>query len=203
MLHELAQPMSALQCSLDVVLERPREVETYIQALHGAQDIANRMKERMHYFRDLSQAIEPCDCMQPVNAQPLLAAAIEEVWELAESMGTKIWGECEPIRLFGNEPKLLFGLLHLLDWLLANQQNTTLQLFVEDRAIGSVRLEVKPGSGDAGGANRESMMLATTALATIGAELFTEKHGVDLFAVIRLSSYRQPQSTTTVLMGNF
>ena len=50
--HEIAQPLSALQCSLDVTLHQPRPRERYLQTLEEAQELANVLRARLDHFRE-------------------------------------------------------------------------------------------------------------------------------------------------------
>jgi hypothetical protein len=203
LLHDLAQPTSALECSAEVALQRPRSAEDYVEVLAQAHEIAAGMRTRLEYFRRLAGAVEVCDCMRPVRAETALMAAVEAVRPLAESLGTAI--ELVPARfeVFGNQEKLVSGLVWLLDYLLMRRRSIRLQLRVDQSFGGEVRLLC--GGGDRAHVNgsEDSLTVAQTAFATMGVEVRIEPCGSELMVEVQLSSYRHPASNTLVMIGDF
>jgi hypothetical protein len=202
MLHQLAQPVSALRCSLEVALGKTREIQGYVEALENAQEIASHLQQRLEYFRDLAEVVEPGDCLSPVAAESIITTAVDEVRELAESLDTNLEVACKATAVFGNEQKLLIGVLRLLDSLIANQQPTTVQFIAEDEIFGTVSLRTEH-RGSAKGVGRESMTIAETALVTMGGEIHYCPVAEGLLAEVRLLSYRHPAATTSAIMGDF
>ena len=188
MLHELAQPVSALQCSLEVALRRPRSLEDYLVALENAQEITNRLRARLEFFREFSEAGEPCDCMHPVDAAETIAAAIQEMQPLADSLGMTLEGECDSVMVYGNEQKFAFFVLQLLDAALASHQSTTVQWMTEDTIFGSLR--VCNNDSSKRGLTLESLSLPQAALSTIGGEIFVQPLESGTLVKVRLAPYR-------------
>lgn len=200
-LHELAQPVSALQCSLEVALRNPRATEVYLETMKGALEIASCMRERLAYFRDLAEAVEPCDCDRPVEAAAAIEAAMGQMREFAESIGTKLHSACAAMTVFGNQPKLVFICLRMLEGLLATGQNATLQVRAEHKIFCSVRMQAQ--TREAREFKRESRELLEGALATMGGKLRLQSLPGGLLAEVRLSAYRQAATGTEVSLRDF
>jgi hypothetical protein len=140
--------------------------------------------------------------MHPVQAQSALAAALEHICPVAESLGATIKGEPADVEIFGNHDKLVSGLVWLLDHLLALGNSATLDLKVDDTLRGAVHIWTA-NHADVVGLSNEALMLAQTALGTMGVEVTIESQGSELRVELQLSSYRHPAARTSVIVGDF
>ncbi len=200
-LHELAQPVSALQCSLEVALQRPRGIQDYVVALENAQEITNRLRSLLESFRELSEAVEPCDCLHPVDAAETINVAIQQMQPLADALGSTLEGNCDSRAVYGSEQKLSFIFLRLLDAVLASQQDATLQWMTEETVFGRARVRTSYSPQRA--IAKEHFSISQTALETIGGKIVVEPLESGTLVTVQLASYRHPTSTTSVMVGDF
>jgi hypothetical protein len=77
LLHELAQPISALQCATEITLRKPRTVQEYVLALEQIQQTASGMRRTMEFFRERWDASDPCDGSHPLAIAPVISAVAE------------------------------------------------------------------------------------------------------------------------------
>jgi len=58
LLHALNQPLTGLQCSMEVTLASPRTVERYVQCLREGLDLTERMRAIVEAMREVANAEE-------------------------------------------------------------------------------------------------------------------------------------------------
>jgi signal transduction histidine kinase len=195
-LHELAQPLSALECSLELALRDEPDLSRCRHALETAREIAERLSERLTYFRDLSEAVHPCDCLRPLNAADAVCGAAREVGELAASLGVRIEINVDSHTSYGNREKLQFALVRLFDFVFQSGGPARVHLVCADKRMGEIRLRGNPAKNEL--ASPRPLELARAALATMGADLPTEMRGGEFNATILLCPYHCPEAITSV-----
>lgn len=201
-LHELAQPLSALECSLELGLYEEADVRRSRGALETSLEIAHRLSKRLVHFRDLSEALLPCDCLQPMNAAEATSRAVQEVRELANSLAVSFDVSVEALPpVYGNPEKLQFALVRMFDWLFQNGKPAHVYLFAEDSPLGEIRLAFSGERKDV--PSSRSLEVVRAALTTIGAGLRIEVHASEVEVTISFSSYDHPKALTSVLLGEF
>jgi hypothetical protein len=91
LLHELNQPLTGLQCSLELATAGSRTPEEYINALHQGLDLVARMRMLVEALREVS------DLEQGVSSQPeaialdfLLRSTVDDLRPVAESRDVHI-----------------------------------------------------------------------------------------------------------------
>lgn len=58
LLHALNQPLTGLQCSMEVALARPRTVEQHVQGLHDGLELTERMRDLVGAIREITEIEE-------------------------------------------------------------------------------------------------------------------------------------------------
>ena len=118
MFHDLSQPLTALQCSLELALVRDQTIEDFRASVEAALHDAERLRQRLLLLRELSDAEDPGDTSTPVALDQLLQQLREEMLPLFESAGRSFELTCEAVRVAANEAKLMRGFFYLLEFLL-------------------------------------------------------------------------------------
>jgi signal transduction histidine kinase len=78
LLHALNQPLTGLQCSMEVALACPRTVEQYVQGLRQGLELTERMRALVEAMREVAD-IEEEEQQAPQTEMPELAAVLREV----------------------------------------------------------------------------------------------------------------------------
>jgi signal transduction histidine kinase len=118
--HNLSQPLTALQCSLELSLFRDQTMAELRASVETALQNAECLRQRLRLLRELSEANDPGDFSQALDLNALLRELQEELLPLCESASQKfeLQFECDAIRVRGNKTKLMRGLFYLLEYLL-------------------------------------------------------------------------------------
>jgi phosphoglycerate-specific signal transduction histidine kinase len=192
-LHEFAQPLSALACCLDLTLMEDADLARYHQALEHAVNITQRLSERVAYFRELNDALQPCDCPEPVDAAGVVEGAVEQVRELANLLAIEMELDVDSVSLSGEFKKFRFALVRLFDEIFQIGKPAVVRLLCDGDRCGEIRIEAAgepkqlPGS--------RAWELARAALASVGAELRIEAHGRVIEATVAACAYKSPEAT--------
>ncbi len=116
--HDLSQPLTALQCSLELALVRDQTLEEFRDSVEAAIDAAEQLRQRLLLLRELSDAEDPGDASTPLALDRLLLQLREDMLPLFESAGLTLELICEPVEVLANEGKLTRGFFYLLEFLL-------------------------------------------------------------------------------------
>ncbi len=116
--HDLSQPLTALQCSLELALVRDQTIEEFRASVEAALHDAERLRRRLLLLRELSDAEDPGDTSTPVALDQLLQQLREEMLPLFESAGRAFELTCVAVEVAANEAKLTRGFFYLLEFLL-------------------------------------------------------------------------------------
>jgi signal transduction histidine kinase len=95
LLHALTQPLTGLQCALEVALAAPRSPEQYIQGLYEGLKLTGRMRGLVEAIREVVDGEEE-KAGEPETAefQTVLREALDELWPVAEVNGIRITLDC-------------------------------------------------------------------------------------------------------------
>lgn len=160
--HTLAQPLTALHCSLELALRMKPDVDQQRAALEDGLRMTAEVLAAAKFVRRLAEADDPG---HPVSA-PLgwaIHAAAEELRPVAESMGSRI--DTPPdcaVRVWIDPQRLREALFHLLDWTLHSARGGNVRADVESSAEwAKVRIAPAawPGEGKKVGAGELSRNL--------------------------------------------
>lgn len=95
LLHALNQPLTGLQCSLEVGLARPRTPEQYVHGLREGLALAERMRALVEAIREVADIEEENPgAGEAVELDVLLRAAVEELAPVAEVKRIRMAVDC-------------------------------------------------------------------------------------------------------------
>jgi signal transduction histidine kinase len=91
LLHALNQPLTGLQCSLELALMGSRTTEQYIGALRDGLDLTARMRVLVEAIRELVGP-EPCEPEPPevISLRDLLQETVRELQSVADERNVRI-----------------------------------------------------------------------------------------------------------------
>jgi signal transduction histidine kinase len=96
LLHALNQPLTGLQCSMEVALARPRTLEQYVQGLHDGLELTERMRALVGAIREVAE-IEEAQSPQlttseltTLELESSLREAADELRPVAEEQNVRI-----------------------------------------------------------------------------------------------------------------
>lgn len=91
LLHALNQPLTGLQCSLELALVGPRLEHQYIRTMREGLELTSRMRLLVEAIRELADAPQrDGDEIEPVALDALLRDAAEDLLPVAETKGVRI-----------------------------------------------------------------------------------------------------------------
>jgi His Kinase A (phospho-acceptor) domain len=117
-LHDLSQPLTALQCSLELALVRDQTIEEFRASVAAALHNAERLRRRLLLLRELSDAEDPGETSNPLALDQLLQQLREDMLPLFESAGRSFELTCASAQVAANEAKLARAFFYLLEFLL-------------------------------------------------------------------------------------
>ncbi len=128
--HKLSQPLTALQCSLELSLVRDQSSEDFRISVEAALQNADRLRQRLLLLRALSEADDPGNTSVPVELQRLLRDLREDFLPVFESAGGRFDVSCKPVQVRGNAGKLARAFFYLLQCLLRASPHASLSVRV-------------------------------------------------------------------------
>jgi len=91
LLHALNQPLTGLQCSLELALVGSRSAEEYARTMREALDLTGRMRVLVEALREIADAESSTGREQSsVSLNDLLATNAEELLPVAEALGIRL-----------------------------------------------------------------------------------------------------------------
>ena len=117
--HTLSQPLTALQCSLELSLLRDTSADELRTSIAAALENAESLRQRLMLVRGLNDADDPGDITRPVDLSALLGGLQEEMAPLFESAGQEfqLTLPAGDVKVYGNQVKLTRALFYLLEYL--------------------------------------------------------------------------------------
>jgi hypothetical protein len=116
--HALSQPLTALECGLEVSLRQDNTVAELRARVASALETAQVLHQRLLEARALQDAGETGDTSLPILADYLLSQLREDFLLVSDSAKVKLGVNCEPAMVHGNEARLRNGFFHLFEYLL-------------------------------------------------------------------------------------
>ena len=96
LLHALNQPLTGLQCSLELALAGPRRPEQYVRALRDGLDLTGRMRVLVEAIRELADLqqneIGGSECFR---LDALLRETVDELRPVAEGRNLRLSANCD------------------------------------------------------------------------------------------------------------
>jgi len=128
--HSLSQPLTALQCSLELSLARDQTSQEFRASVEAALLNAERLRQRLLLLRELSEADDPGDVSAPVELHQLLQNLQEDFLPVFESADGRFDVTYGPVQVRGNAAKLTRAFFYLLEYLLRSGPRASLSVHV-------------------------------------------------------------------------
>ncbi len=146
--HNLSQPLTALQCVLELSLFRDQTTEELRASVETALRNAECLRQRLLLLRELDEASDPGDLSLTTDLGSLLRELQEELLPLCESPGEfELQLQSGPIVVCGDKTKLMRGLFYLLEYVLRySPQGSTLGLRVRSTNQGQAEITIATSS---------------------------------------------------------
>jgi len=128
--HSLSQPLTALQCSLELSLARDQTSQEFRASVEAALQNAERLRQRLLLLRELSEADDPGDVSAPVDLHQLLQDLQEDFLPVFESADGRFDVACGQVQVRGNAAKLTRAFFYLLEYLLRSGPRVSLSVHV-------------------------------------------------------------------------
>lgn len=112
LLHALNQPLTGLQCSLEVSLAGPRQTEQYVSTMRDGLDLTARMRILVEAIRELADL--PQDDLGTCHRFPLdglLRETAIELHPVAESRNVQLLTACQPALIVLADRRFLAGVM--------------------------------------------------------------------------------------------
>jgi len=150
LLHGLNQPLTGLQCSLELALCGPRTPEQYVDCIRGGLELTERMRNLAGAMRELVEVEEVRgEGRAEVNLKPLLEEALSDLQPLAEAKQIKIAREGGCPTVHGEPRALAFGIFQVLESALSLAAPQSVLSIGGRIEAGSARLEIGWSQADA------------------------------------------------------
>jgi hypothetical protein len=179
-LHAAAQPVSMLQCILEVSLLSEQSPEQYRQVIEEALEQVASLTNRLGYVRELARGYEPKH-QKTFDLVPLLHSVNEDLRPLFEANSTGIFSEtaAESCRLTGN-PNVLRNGIYAVGSALLKLQGDLLVLLKNESDHATVlefRAQARTGNQQQGFENaiRDAIDLIESALFCSGGSVTWEE----------------------------
>jgi hypothetical protein len=177
LLHALNQPLTGLQCSMEVALASPRTAGQYVQGLREGLALTERMRALVEAMREITD-IEEEKNTKPEIAQlsRLLQEAVEELKPVAESKGVRIFllgvSEISCVVTAGRAEmaNTIFRLVDSVVSLASRRTALQIEVYCESRAIRLRMQWQAEGSRSAHSRPELGLLIAQARLERAGAE---------------------------------
>lgn len=147
--HNLSQPLTALQCSLELALFRDQTIDELRSSVESALQNAECLRQRLLLLRELNQANDPGDLSRPTELNGLLRELQEELLPLFESAGQELELHLQDgtLQVRGNKTKLTRALFYFLEYLFRySAKGATLGLRVRPTNERQVEISIATSS---------------------------------------------------------
>lgn len=103
--HTLSQPLTALQCSLELALGKQTGPDESHRELEEAAALVARVIETTRLIRSNVEAEDPGDCV-PCSVSGLIGDVRKELQPVAQSLGSTLISRCEEANVLADPGKL-------------------------------------------------------------------------------------------------
>src|SRR5271167_4848180 len=134
MIHGFSQPVTALECGLELSLCRDNDVAQLRARVESALTTTKILHQRVAEYRMLADAGDPGDTTEPVAIDRLLLQLREDFRPLADAAGVRGSVRCKPALVHGNCTRLRDGFFHLFEFLIGDSPP---HHSIELRAVGT------------------------------------------------------------------
>jgi signal transduction histidine kinase len=117
-LHALSQPVTALECGLELSLRQDETVAEMRNRMEALRETAQTLHRRLLELRALQDAADAGDTATPVTLHALLENLQADFSPVAKLARVALQIRCRPAQVFGNAGRLRSGFFHLLEFLM-------------------------------------------------------------------------------------
>jgi len=151
-LHDLSQPLTALECGLELSLRQDKTVADLRNRMETLLEAAQLLRRRMLELRALQDAADAGNTTVPVAINVLLESLREEFSPVAELAQISLLVKCRPARAYGNAERLRNGFFHLLEFLMRRcPSGGSVALAGRRGSAATMEISFRAGSGQGGG----------------------------------------------------
>lgn len=119
-LHELSQPLTALECGVEMSLRQDKTVAKLRSRMQALLATAQCLHQRLLELRALQDAGYAGDTIAPVALENLLAQLQEDLAPIAKQGNASLSVKCVPVLVSGNATRLRNGFFQILEFLVRN-----------------------------------------------------------------------------------
>jgi len=180
LLHALNQPLTGLQCSMEVALASPRTIEQYVRGLREGLELTERMRTLVEAIREVADIEENAAPVEVVELNAALHEVVDDLKPVAEVKRVRITFHCDAASLEVRvvRPMLATALFRLLESALSLAAAET-QLQIEaGGGPADVWIRLQWGGGRSPGAFSHSelgLLIAQAGWERIGAQWERER----------------------------
>jgi hypothetical protein len=121
LLHLISQPITALQCSLELALNAEEDRDKCRDWLVAALENSERLRCRLSLAREVAEAADPGE-VQIIELRSLLQEVLCEIAPLGEGTGTMPQLHCDEIPVVGQRSRLFRAFLYVMQHLRASNE---------------------------------------------------------------------------------
>jgi signal transduction histidine kinase len=149
LLHALNQPLTGLQCSMELALSTPRTPEQQARTLREGLELTERMRLLVETIREVTEA-QPEPGTEPVSLDPLVRETADTLVPVAESKNVSLVVQCSaPSGVRANRRRMEELIFRLLDSGLSLARSASRMRIATSVEGGQWRLAVSWNSGPA------------------------------------------------------
>jgi len=121
LLHALNQPLTGLQCSMEVALASPRTPEQYAHGLREGLELTERMRALVEAIREVAEGKEEQEkkheALEPTDLTTLLRDVVDELRPVAEAKSVPLLLDCSAsaLTVVAGPRRLAAALFRLLE----------------------------------------------------------------------------------------
>ncbi len=90
LLHALNQPLTGLQCSLELAVSGPRRTEEYVRTLHEGLELTERMRILVEALRELTDIQPHPERLETFQFDGLLRDTVDDLIPVADALGVQL-----------------------------------------------------------------------------------------------------------------
>jgi len=149
-LHDLSQPLTALECGLELSLRQDKTVAELRNRMETLLEAAQLLRRRVLELRALQDAADAGNTSAPVAVNVLLENLQDDLSPVTELSKIGLVVKCRPARAYGNAERLRNGFFHLLEFLLRRCPGGSVTLAGRRSSAATMEFAFRASSGHGG-----------------------------------------------------
>jgi signal transduction histidine kinase len=194
LLHALNQPLTGLQCSMEVALASPRTIEQYVRGLREGLELTERMRTLVEAIREVTDIEGNTAPVEVVELRAVLGEVVDDLKPVAEVKRVRITLPCSPasLEIRAVRPMLATALFRLLESALSLAAAETELRIEAGGGLAEVLIRLQWSPGRAPGAFSHSelgLLIAQAGWERIGAQWERERIESVETVTVRLAGF--------------